>query len=352
MDFVSFLPMGCVVHSSHYDLLLAYTIVPLVLNAALVAAYFGLKASNKRVALSNAVMSMLFLMNYLILPQVSMVVFKTFSCRQFDGDYGSYLIADYSLSCDSPEHKWMVAYASVMVVVYPLGIPLANHFMLWRVRDKVNPNQRNLVFESGSEKAGLAKATQIRDKNKDIQYLSFLFAAYQPEYWWFESFESARRIIFTGALKFVDAGSVTQCALGLLFAFVCVRVYARYKPFALNSSSRFGEIMQWQLALTFLATLLLKVSEESDEKLVNEKAFDAFLVALQFVAPSYLIVNFLLEMRGVREERKIEKQLEALVRADSLDAGGAEEAALGEKGGTGAGGSGQGKGNNAKVVPI
>ena len=200
----------------------------------------------------------------------------------------------------------------------------------------------------------MAKATQIRDNNKDIQYLSFLFAAYQPEYWWFESFESARRIIFTGALKFVDAGSVTQCALGLLFAFVCVRVYARYKPFALNSSSRFGEIMQWQLALTFLATLLLKVSKESDEKLVNKKAFDAFLVALQFVAPSYLIVNFLLEMRGVREERKTENHMEALVRADSLDAGGGAEevASLGEKGGGGAGGSGRGKGNTAQVVPI
>ena len=88
------------------------------------------------------------------------------------------MIADYSLSCDAPEHKWMVAYASVMVVVYPLGIPLANHFMLWRVRHKVNPNQRNLVFECGSEKVGLAKAIQIRDNNKDIQYLSFLFAAY------------------------------------------------------------------------------------------------------------------------------------------------------------------------------
>ena len=264
------------------------------------------------------------------------------------------MIADYSLSCDAPEHRWMVAYASVMVVVFPLGIPLVNHFMLWRVRDKLNPHQRELVFESGSEKVGLAKAIQIRDNNKDIQYLAFLFAAYQPEYWWFESFESARRIIFTGALKFVDAGSVAQCALGVLIAFVCVRVYARFKPFAASSSSRFGEIMQWQLALTFLSTLLLKVSEESEEKLVNKKAFDAFLVALQFAAPALMIIASLLEMRGVREERKTENHMEALVRADSLDAGGGaeEQAVFGEKGGVGAGGSGRGKGNNAQVVPI
>ena len=49
---------------------------------------------------------------------------RSFACRIFDEDYGSFLKADYSIDCDGDEHALFQGYALVMILVYPVGIPL------------------------------------------------------------------------------------------------------------------------------------------------------------------------------------------------------------------------------------
>ena len=57
---------------------------------------------------------------YLVLPGVSTVIFKTFSCERFDN--GDLLLrADYSLDCSSDDHRWYTVYAGLALVAYPVG---------------------------------------------------------------------------------------------------------------------------------------------------------------------------------------------------------------------------------------
>ena len=45
------------------------------------------------------------LVAYLVLPGVSMIIFRTFSCESFDNGK-TLLRADYTVDCESPRHKW------------------------------------------------------------------------------------------------------------------------------------------------------------------------------------------------------------------------------------------------------
>ena len=55
-----------------------------------------------------------------------MVVLRTYGC---DGDFDSinkkqeYLYMDYTISCLSPTYDFWLSYATLMVLVYPIGIP-------------------------------------------------------------------------------------------------------------------------------------------------------------------------------------------------------------------------------------
>ena len=63
---------------------------------------------------------------YLILPGVSTTIFRMFPCNNVDPESvadgpNQYLIADYSISCSSPRYAFGVAWATVMIFVYPVG---------------------------------------------------------------------------------------------------------------------------------------------------------------------------------------------------------------------------------------
>ncbi|GMI25880.1 hypothetical protein TeGR_g1793 [Tetraparma gracilis] len=192
LDFVSFLPLDCVAPMDHHARLLGYTLGILVLDAVLLLVY---KAAGK--GKGGQVLMALFLVNSFLLPQVSMVIFSTFPCTKFDDDYGTYLTADKSIDCDGAAHAGMVAYATAMIFVFPVGKPLLCLYLLWRKRGEIDVGQDRLEKEHaglhGNGATGLQEAVELRDKNEDIKHLAFLYESYQPKYWWYEVWETYRR---------------------------------------------------------------------------------------------------------------------------------------------------------------
>ena len=60
---------------------------------------------------------------------------------------GSFLAADLSINCDSDRYHSMVAYASFMVLVFPLGFPLSYLLAMWTVLPHVYPMNAGRIFE-------------------------------------------------------------------------------------------------------------------------------------------------------------------------------------------------------------
>ena len=103
---------------------------------------------------------------YCIYPSVAYFVFQVLApCESFD-DNLTLLRADYSIDCSTNSHEKYVAFAGVMTVVYPLGVPVLYLAALWPYRKEVSDAQ---LRESDG-----AKST----------HLAFFYADYKPSFWY------------------------------------------------------------------------------------------------------------------------------------------------------------------------
>ncbi|CAN0309757.1 unnamed protein product, partial [Phaeothamnion confervicola] len=63
-------------------------------------------------------------MAFLIYSTESTIIFQTFACDHLEELGTSYLRADYSIECNTPTHHAYKLFASFMIFLYPIGIPL------------------------------------------------------------------------------------------------------------------------------------------------------------------------------------------------------------------------------------
>ncbi len=76
--------------------------------------------------------------SYICLPSVAATIANAYNCIDFD-DGSSFLAVDFRLECHSSRYRRMVAYATAMLVVFPIGIPCFYFFTLWKHRETLYP---------------------------------------------------------------------------------------------------------------------------------------------------------------------------------------------------------------------
>lgn len=108
-----------------------------------------------------------------------------------------YLRADLSIDCDSSRYRQGVAITSIMIFVYPIGIPLIYFYILYKRREKI------------------MKRNEVGAKEVSGPY-DFLFKFYKPKYWYFELIETGRRLTLTAILSVTLPGSSSQIVLAMV----------------------------------------------------------------------------------------------------------------------------------------
>lgn len=262
LDIGSILSFSCIAETNFYDRLLLTTIIPLVLFAVLAGTYaIAIRKNGKselevRSVQHKHLSAALFVM-FFVYSSVSFTVFQTFVCDLLD-DGVDYLRADYSLSCRSDQHVGYVVYASVMVLMYPIGIPAA--FAWWLAR-----NRRDLT------KPG-------RETVARLQPFSGLWAAYRPSRFYYEVVECGRRIALTGIAVFVLPGSAAQIAVVLLLAVVFSFISETMRPF--NKTVEMG-LYRWGngVVLASMYVALLRKADVSADDTPAQSAFAGVLIA-------------------------------------------------------------------------
>ncbi|GMI20590.1 hypothetical protein TeGR_g10141 [Tetraparma gracilis] len=282
VDFISFMPIGCMTPTNFHSSLVGYTAGFLLVFAVMLAAWACNRKSKPEFA--NKIFGYFLALTFLVLPSISIKIFSTFACRTFDGEYGSFLKVDYSIDCMSDEHKLAEKYALVMVLFYPVGIPVMYLVLLYRKRALLDPGQVKFTHELGDEQKGMEKAmeerTKLEEDDPSLASLSFLYSAYEPQCWWFEIIASM--ILCLGAM----------------------RLYAGYAPFIEQSNDTLAECAQWQLFFTMFAALCIRVQVDG-ESLQDRLMFDYFLCALQFAAVAVGIVNIVYAIyHGYQEDKE------------------------------------------------
>jgi hypothetical protein len=225
LDLLQMAGVGC--FSSGFNLnysLLCVTLFPLAICAALVA--------TKRRGAAIAV-------TFLVLPTVTTHIFKIFPCDVLTNEE-VYLHADYSLSCGTASHSRFVAYGVLMIFVWPVGVLAMYSYLLIKNRAKIN------------------QPTEDRERDEELMRLAFLFDPYKPEYWWFEVFETTRRLAMTGVLGAINPGSDLQLGAGILMEVFGTMVYVGCRPFVEFKDNVLGVLTNFLVLLVLLTSLLLK----------------------------------------------------------------------------------------------
>lgn len=292
VDLGFFLSSSCVVRTNFYHRLLFATISPLVILLVLGVTYHIAKKRNEGsqralLAVKLKHLSAGLFIAFFIYSSVSFTIFQTFVCDRFD-DGVRYLRADYSLTCSGTQYDYSIVFACVMVLVYPVGIPLG---CFWWVK---------------KHQAELRRAD--RETIATLKPFESIWSAYKPSRPFFEVVEFGRRVALTAVAVFVFPGSSAQIAIVLLLAVVFLFVSESLSPF---SNSRDMGLYRWGngivLGSMYVALLLrFDVSEEEDHAL---SAFSGVLIAANvFMVITVIIQSYFM----VKEWLQADKPMEAL----------------------------------------
>ncbi|GMI20624.1 hypothetical protein TeGR_g7917, partial [Tetraparma gracilis] len=153
----------------------------------------------KKTDLSAALFNNLLLFTFLILPGISTQIVNTFACTPLVDDddimnseaEGWFLKSDYSVRCHyrgyfdvtnayrheddiqqqvNNAHATAKWFAGLMVLIFPLGVPIMYYFLLWKERDQLDPGEAEMVgFKVAVEEVGGRVAEVAREKLEMIE---------------------------------------------------------------------------------------------------------------------------------------------------------------------------------------
>lgn len=294
LDIVNVMPLGCVKRLSFIASLLIKTVLPPAFIGLLFVIFIiefsirrrkiirkkpdevQLKASLILLmsSLKFRYISLALLFSYINLPGLTVSIFQTFVCIDIDptnaiypnGSY--YLVADYSINCNSSEMTFARVYAAVMIILYPVGIPCLYFRLLYKKRDELKhrddilyKGRRKDVKKNKIKAFVEANALNVNDDNslkRSTQMFKFLYDSYKPQYWYFEIIETTRRLMLTAVLSVIASGSSTQVVCGLMLSLMYMKIYAYYQPYSLEESSILAELAQYQIYFSFFGSLIIQ----------------------------------------------------------------------------------------------
>ena len=296
VDFLNFdmswvLSVGCFLEVDFHDRLLWTTITPVVLMCFLGLTYavavlkYG---RSSEIALRNARqkhISMALLVTFLVYSSVSSVVFQMFACDDLD-DRNLYLRADYTITCDSPKHRALQIYASLMIVLYPVGIPTLYACLLFSHR-------RTLQSERG------------REESPEVMPTLDLWKPYKPQHFYYEVVECGRRILLAGVVVFIYPNTAAQIAVTVALAVVAGFVSESISPYQSKWDAWINRIGHVVVFASMYLALLLKI-DVSSENTQSQKTFEVILVAVHGCMILAVIMEAILMAVYLRTEKQRE----------------------------------------------
>eukprot|EP00966_Prymnesium_polylepis_P263695 6091521-Prymnesium_polylepis.1 len=190
-------------------------------------------------------------LTFLVIPSVSLRIFKAFSCFSIDsgnGEVKRFLQADPKISCDSGEYT-ATRYTSVaMIIIWPVGVPLMYTCLLALCQEAVRTGNRT----------PLSRATR------------FLWEDYSPEMMFWEPIEMCRKLALTGWVLLIgEEAQQARVLLALLISVSCfgARLYLTPLRWANGTKRKADDMLMTSidivLIISYLVVLVIKTCDQS-----------------------------------------------------------------------------------------
>ena len=134
-----------------------------------------------------------------------------------------------------------------MVFVWPVGVPALFATILIRLRKEL----RNDAIDKDGE--------LVRNNNRRIDRFAFFYDVYKPNCWWWEIYESIRRVACTGVLVLFPVNSVLQLNLAMFLQLQGLVLYTYFKPFEEGVENFLAISTQLEILITVHFALLSQI---------------------------------------------------------------------------------------------
>ena len=163
--------------------------------------------------------------------------------------------------------------------------------------------------------AAAAKLLHLNEK-RVMRRHGLLFAKYEPQCWWFELVELARKLALASLLEFVSPGSVSQIFFGIVVALIALLLTVFFAPYNDPRIDFVAMIANGSTLLTLICALAL--SHDADD-LASDfvSAVSAVVIAMQvlpLIVALALLVSMVSDLRRVYSKRSSRRHLSAAMR--------------------------------------
>lgn len=283
------LATGCMVDINFYANLVLATVGPLIIVIWILASYVltsckcGDSDREARGRRDRRHASAIFWISFLVYSSASSAIFKTFACDHLDTDK-YYLRADHSLECFDAKHNAFMFYASIMMLIYPIGIPISYALVLFRFRSTL-------------------KKEQEREEDTTLSVIKDLWQPYRPNVYYYEVIECLRRVILSGVAVFVYPNTSGQVAVTFLVSLLFSAVMMSLKPYANGSDAWLARLGHAIVIMSMFVALLSKV-DLSGEEILSQDVFTGVLVAgnciMIFAGAAEALGTFFITVQDIR----------------------------------------------------
>ena len=254
LNLFEIIPMGCLTGGTfnYYSMAVGMTLLPLVIVGLVLV--IGMRRGEEK---KHGAFTIALAVLYLVLPMVSVTIFALFPCDRVSATE-RYLRADYSIECTGGSRIGSLCYGGVMVLLYPIGIPSLFGLLLWRKKDRI--------------------MSKDREEDGELQGIAFLYEAYKEEYWWFEVWETTRRLALTGGLSLIKPGGEGQLVAGMLLSFAGALGQCFFWPYKSDRDKVLATLANVQIFLVMMVASVLRGEGGGEE--VGEEGLGGLLIAL------------------------------------------------------------------------
>ena len=301
-DFISILPIDCIFPYNFLSALVVRTVAPLVLVAIL--SLLGRSARrHSREALGYLLTNGGIVLIFMVYPSVTQQCFRFFQIHNFDGSYGRFLSADYSVNVEGAAYKAMTPFAIAMVAVWPFGVPITIAILLWRSRTPLLEARRREQIVGGvydearwlahvaSRKQAGEQVDAVDEVGVDVEgFLWSLTESYRASAFFFEFIEYVlQKLTLVGLLVFFQQGSLEQLTLGLIICFTYFGLCCFLLPFSSKTDNFMACATQFSLFIAMLTAVIIQYGTEVPQTVVTILIVFAFVPAILAIVLSFQV---------------------------------------------------------------
>jgi hypothetical protein len=192
LDFLRIFQVGCLVSYTAHDTMYVVGIGLLIMLAVVIGGMIYLQQQQRQGKDDDSIrhiVGWVLLGTYCLYPFGCKQIFRVFQCKDIDNK--RYLSHDMHIDCDSPAHKGAEAFSALVIMCFPIGLPLLYYLML-----SINKFQLH---------------------HPRMSHLAFFYREYQDEFYYWESIECLRKCLLMGFAGFFKPGTCMQLIVVIFF---------------------------------------------------------------------------------------------------------------------------------------